>query len=55
MMAQSTIQVVFLVIKVLPDPISILATADTVDELKNTQNTALSKLKKEVLTAFLKN
>jgi len=39
-------------LKVLPDPISILATADTVDELKNTQNTALSKLKKEVLTAF---
>lgn len=39
-------------LKVLPDPISILATADTVDELKNTQNTALSKLKKEALTAF---
>ena len=29
-----------------------MATADTVDELKNTQNTALSKLKKEALTAF---
>ena len=42
-------------LKVLPDPISILATADTVDELKNTQNTALSKLKKEALTAFLRN
>lgn len=39
-------------LKVLPDPISILATADTIDELKNTQNTALSKLKKEALTAF---
>jgi len=37
---------------VLPDFISILATADTVDELKNTQNTALGKLKKEALTAF---
>lgn len=39
-------------LKVLPECISILATADTVDELKNTQNTALSKLKKEALTAF---
>lgn len=37
---------------VLPDFISILATADTVDELKNTQNTALGKLKKEALTGF---
>lgn len=37
---------------VLPDFISILATADTVDELKNTQNTALGKLKKEALSAF---
>jgi predicted ATP-dependent endonuclease of OLD family len=39
-------------LKVLPDPISISATADTIDELKNTQNTALSKLKKEALTTF---
>lgn|GEM_PF-2429920 len=37
---------------VLPDFISILATADTVDELKNTQNTALGKLKKEAMAAF---
>ncbi len=37
---------------VLPDFILIWATADTIDELKNTQNTALGKLKKEVLTAF---
>lgn len=37
---------------VLPDFISILATADTVDELKNTQNTALGKLKKEALATF---
>jgi predicted ATP-dependent endonuclease of OLD family len=37
---------------VLPDFISIWATADTIDELKNTQNTALGKLKKEALTAF---
>jgi predicted ATP-dependent endonuclease of OLD family len=40
------------ILKVLPETISILATADTVDELKNTQNTALSKLKKEALMAF---
>jgi predicted ATP-dependent endonuclease of OLD family len=39
-------------LKVLPETISILATADTADELKNTQNTALSKLKKEALSAF---
>lgn len=39
-------------LKVLPEPISILATADTVDELKNTQNTALSKLKRETLKVF---
>ena len=39
-------------LKVLPEPISILATADTVDELKNTQNTALSKLKREALATF---
>ena len=40
-------------LKVLPEPISILATADTVDELKNTQYTALSKLKREALSTFL--
>lgn len=39
-------------LKILPEPISILATADTIDELKNTQNTALTKLKKEVLSTF---
>jgi len=39
-------------LKVLPDTISIMATADTVDELKNTANTALSKIKKEVLMSF---
>ena len=40
-------------LKVLPDPISIVATADTVDELKSKENTALSKLKKEVMITFL--
>lgn len=40
-------------LEILPDFISILATADTIDELKNYQNTALGKLKKEALTAFL--
>lgn len=39
-------------LKVLPDPIVIVATADTVDELRNKSNTALSKLKKEVLISF---
>jgi len=39
-------------LKVLPEVIPILATADTIDELKNTQNTALSKLKREALAAF---
>jgi len=41
-------------LKILPEPIHILATADTVDELKNKQNTALSKLKKEVLSPFFR-
>src|SRR3989344_3051224 len=40
-------------LKILPDPISIVATADTLDELKRKENTALSKLKKEVLITFL--
>lgn len=40
-------------LKVLPDPISIVATADTLDELKSKENTALSKLKKEVMITFL--
>jgi hypothetical protein len=40
-------------LKVLPEPITIIATADTLDELTNKQNTALSKLKKEVLSSFL--
>lgn len=40
-------------LKVLPDPISIIATADTADELKDRGNTALNKLKKEVLIGFL--
>lgn len=40
-------------LKILPDPISIVATADTVDELKSKENTALSKLKKEVMITFL--
>lgn len=39
-------------LKILPEVISIPATADTVDELKNTQSTALSKLKREVLSVF---
>lgn len=39
-------------LKVLPEPISIVATADTVDELKNKENTALGKLKKETMIAF---
>ncbi|MBU0998743.1 AAA family ATPase [Patescibacteria group bacterium] len=39
-------------LKVLPESISITATADTIDELKNTQNTALSKIKREVLATF---
>jgi len=39
-------------LKVLPDSIEIVATADTIDELGNKENTALSKLKKEVLRAF---
>jgi predicted ATP-dependent endonuclease of OLD family len=39
-------------LKVLPEVISIAATADTVDELKNTQSTALSRLKREVLGVF---
>lgn len=42
-------------LKVLPDGIEIVATADTVDELKNKENTALDKLKKEVLRAFLES
>ncbi len=42
-------------LKVLPDVISIVATADTIDELKNTANTALSKLKREVLISFFDN
>jgi predicted ATP-dependent endonuclease of OLD family len=40
-------------LKVLPEPISIVATADTVDELKSKGNTAIMKLKKEVLASFL--
>ena len=40
-------------LKILPEPIPIVATADTIDELTNKANTALSKLKKEVLSAFL--
>lgn len=39
-------------LKVLPEPISIIATADTTDELKDRGNTALNKLKKEVLITF---
>ncbi|MFH1386276.1 MAG: AAA family ATPase [bacterium] len=42
-------------LKVLPDAIEIVATADTVDELKNKDNTALDKLKKEVLRSFLES
>lgn len=40
-------------LKVLPEPISIFATADTIDELKSRGNTAIVKLKKEVLGSFL--
>lgn len=39
-------------LKVLPEPISIIATADTIEELKNKDNTALGKLKKEAMSAF---
>lgn len=39
-------------LKVLPEPISIMATADTVDELKSKGNTALNKLKKEAMITF---
>lgn len=42
-------------LKVLPEPIEIIATADTVDELKNKSNTALDKLKKEVLRTFFES
>jgi predicted ATP-dependent endonuclease of OLD family len=40
-------------LKILPEPISIVATADTLDELKSKGNTAISKLKREVLGSFL--
>jgi predicted ATP-dependent endonuclease of OLD family len=40
-------------LKVLPDAIVIEATADTSDELKGKSNTAISKLKKEVLGQFM--
>jgi len=39
-------------LKILPEPISIVATADTLDELGNKANTAISKLKREVLGSF---
>lgn len=39
-------------LKVLPDVISIPATADTVEELADKSTTALGKLKKEVMSAF---
>lgn len=39
-------------LKVLPEPISIMATADTVEELKSKANTALDKLKKEAMITF---
>lgn len=39
-------------LKILSEPIPIFATADTVEELTNKSNTALSKLKKEVLISF---
>lgn len=42
-------------LKVLPEPLAIVATADTIDELKNKANTALSKLKKEVLKTFFES
>jgi putative ATP-dependent endonuclease of OLD family len=42
-------------LKILPEVISIVATADTVDELKSKGNTAIVKLKKEVLANFLEN
>lgn len=38
--------------KVLPDTISILATADTIQELADKSTTALGKLKKEVMASF---
>jgi predicted ATP-dependent endonuclease of OLD family len=40
-------------LRVLPEAITIVATADTVEELKSKSNTAISKLKKEVLGPFL--
>jgi hypothetical protein len=39
-------------LKIVPEAIAIPAQADTADELKNTQSTALSKLKREVLGVF---
>lgn len=40
-------------LKVLPETISIIASADTIDELSSKEKSALSKIKKEVLAAFL--
>ena len=42
-------------LKVLPEVIAIEATADTIDEMKTKGNTAIAKLKREVLGAFLEN
>ncbi len=42
-------------LKMLPDAISINAIADTVQELSDKSNTALSKIKKEVLNSFFLN
>ena len=42
-------------LKILPDAISITAIADTVQELSDKSNTALSKIKKEVINSFFQN
>jgi predicted ATP-dependent endonuclease of OLD family len=42
-------------LKVLPDVISISAIADTVQELLDKSNTALTKIKKEVMDSFFQN
>ena len=42
-------------LKILPDPISVTAIADTVQELSDKSNTALTKIKKEVMNSFFQN
>ena len=42
-------------LKILPDPISVTAIADTAQELSDKSNTALTKIKKEVMNSFFQN